>query len=506
MGVLIPFSGPLRCAAPQAILLRKEAGHTDFAGQLWDAVLLSAGLSGTNVYFSPEVLKRAAPLFEGARVYLYEFNGKLYEHLPQDIKERHGRGVFGNLAGWIENARFGTSPIDGRPAVLGRIVVNKPDVAAELTRVWQGARHLMPGLSIDVQATYDKDPVPIKGAGIGRRVHEISRADSVDVVTSPAAGAGFTRLVASMEAEPPVEIRQAVVTLLERLGPRQLVGRDLSAVSETEAVRLLEDVVTEYRPATLEEQNFVRPLMLLKDLIKQGQAAQSLTLLERIIGGMAYDAATDPTAGRIERSAEAEVLALRAQVSTLKLATDLAALRQQARLLCAGTSEGARKGHATKGHKSDGGGDGGGASDEEVADQKRYLDELDAAGASAADKAAARALFKTINTPRTARKAPPAEKPTAAPPLAKRPAISKAAPTGAERKDADAFIEEMRDAGESPEEIARAERVFKKLGVRTSVELRAELSTLRLALEVAALRSALPGDHTNRPARSSVAA
>src|SRR5688572_22276069 len=102
MGTVHAFTGALRCSTAQAVVEPKQ--HADFPGQLWDVVILSAGLSGTNVYFSPEVLQRGAPLFEGSRVYLYEFNGKLYEHLPQDIKERHGRGVFGNLAGWIENA------------------------------------------------------------------------------------------------------------------------------------------------------------------------------------------------------------------------------------------------------------------------------------------------------------------------------------------------------------------------------------------------------------------
>ena len=181
-GYLTEFSEALRLT---------QAARMDFPGQLWDVTIAEQGRSKTGHFWSAENLAEIAAKFEGVPVYKYEFDGRLYQHLPDKVKALHPKGVFGNLAGHVRNLKVGTS-LRGKPAVVGQIVVANSRTGEDLLAARKAGN--LPGLSVDAMMKWSRVPVDTPD-GPALQVHSIERPDSVDIVTNPAAGGAFDRLI-----------------------------------------------------------------------------------------------------------------------------------------------------------------------------------------------------------------------------------------------------------------------------------------------------------------------
>lgn len=294
----------LRCSYAGAPVGPVEGGA--FPGQLWDVVVVSAGLSAKKVYFPAELLKKRASVFEGVPIYLYRFDGRIHEHfdhLPDDLKRRFPMGIFANTAGVIQSATYtDSSPLDGRPAVVARAKIQDEDVAKLLLRNWNESRQNMPELSIDVSAVVERKQRDFPG-GIGRMVRDMPSASSVDIVSRGAAGAGFARLAASMGG---VFMRTRLHTLAKRLDLP--VAAELEAtdeLSDAQAGEAMERIVAAYSASTVEEQNFARALILVRDRVKQGLIGEASDMLDRLIAGTAY--APEPKAADAKEETEVPV-------------------------------------------------------------------------------------------------------------------------------------------------------------------------------------------------------
>jgi hypothetical protein len=270
------------------------AENAEFPGQIWDIVALSAGLSANGSYFSEDFVRTKAEKLNGWPINLLEFSGKHYDHLPQEVKDKYPRGVFGNLVGVVESARPGKSPIDGRPAILARARIQNEEAGKLLHRVWNESKQNMPGFSIDVEAVRKVQPERFN-AGTGQRVVDIDTKGSLDIVSSPAAGAGFLRLVASMGREDTLKSR--LTTLVEKL---ELSIDNLETTTDTNEI--LERIITGYTVSTLEEQNFARALILARDAAKEGKLGDTIQMLDALIGGTAFHPKDEKESSKKESS------------------------------------------------------------------------------------------------------------------------------------------------------------------------------------------------------------
>ncbi len=82
----------------------------DAEGSVWDAVIIRAGLSHNGTFYPDAVLKEAAALFDGARV----FAKADVEHLKDSMAGKDVR----NIVGWIASPRF----VEGATADAGYVL------------------------------------------------------------------------------------------------------------------------------------------------------------------------------------------------------------------------------------------------------------------------------------------------------------------------------------------------------------------------------------------------
>lgn len=170
------------------ILREVDAGQRD-----WEVRIVQAGISKNGRLYPADVLRQAAPLFEGARVYTYRrlLDGKeFFDHLSEDELKANPEGYARDLAGFIKAPMVRGADLVGTLHVL--------PASAWLHENLRDARdHGLPipyGLSIDCEG--DGHWVERSGEKV-LHVDSILHVRSVDVVTHPAAGGRFLRLVAS---------------------------------------------------------------------------------------------------------------------------------------------------------------------------------------------------------------------------------------------------------------------------------------------------------------------
>ena len=174
----------------EAVEILREAGE---GGREWDVRIVQAGISKNGRFYPLEVLRRDASLFEGARVYTYDrlLKGKeIFDHLSDEELRANPQGYAKDLVGFIKAPHVEGSILMGTLVVL--------EGAAWLRQNLQDAakrgRLDLYGLSIDAEG----DGHYLERAeGKILHVDSIHRVRSVDVVTYPAAGGQFLRLVAS---------------------------------------------------------------------------------------------------------------------------------------------------------------------------------------------------------------------------------------------------------------------------------------------------------------------
>lgn len=195
-----------------------------------EVTIIQAGTSKNGVFYPDAVLREAAALFEGARV----FNKADAVH-----KAGGGKDVAALLGG-IYSVRF----IEGAAPDTGRLVgtfkplsETDPTVIKMTEAVKRGMQGLM-GLSIDADARTAK-------AGKVRTVRQFTRVHSVDLIVEPGAGGGLDRLT------------EAATDPLDSTNPQPSAGEAmLTKLQLIAALAVLAPMATRLTEAATESQLF----------------------------------------------------------------------------------------------------------------------------------------------------------------------------------------------------------------------------------------------------------
>lgn len=159
-------------------------------GKKWGVLIIEEGKSKNRNHYARKVLQEAAPLYEGAKMFL--------DH--QEDTRKFGRSTK-DVAGFLKSVvpvllSASTTEADAAPkfALAATAVITKATVREEMLDAWNEGKADLYGLSHDVMAesVTVQDP-----AGAFYDVTRIESVKSVDLVTNPAAGGRVLRLVAS---------------------------------------------------------------------------------------------------------------------------------------------------------------------------------------------------------------------------------------------------------------------------------------------------------------------
>jgi len=236
-------------------------------GEEWDVVLIEAGRSkgGSQgqILYPEEVLKKAVPLFENAKCYAFEFSGQIYDHLPENIKQAVPQGFAKNLVGYFTNPKLKKLP-NGKKGIVARFHVIADWLKSALKNAGKKLPELL-GFSIDAEGVVDKE---------NQVALSIDRVDSVDLVTYPAAGGRFLRMVASRLAASLQQ--QANLKTSNKGGLDMVEGRMLlmmkglqSGLKEGQELEITDDVVNAIFSEALEKEEIEESRDELKEIISQ---------------------------------------------------------------------------------------------------------------------------------------------------------------------------------------------------------------------------------------------
>lgn len=170
----------------------------DEKGLRWLIRVIRSGISGNKNFYGDSVLREAAPLFEGARVFVKSDD----EHLA-------GKGKnFRNLIGRLTAPKFieGRSPDTGELRAVLELLESAGEIPAKMREAWSRnmAKDLF-GFSIDATGSAKtRDGI--------RVAQKFTKVHSVDLIIEPGAGGELINLI---EAQSPQE--GAMKELLQRM-------------------------------------------------------------------------------------------------------------------------------------------------------------------------------------------------------------------------------------------------------------------------------------------------
>lgn len=164
-----------------------EAGAT-LTGKKWGVLVIQEGMSKNRNRYGRKCLTEAAPLYEGAKIYM--------DH--EETPRRFGRSTR-DVAGFLKDVKpvslgGGKEATGGRMALAATAVIVNPGVRDMLLEAYQEGNPDMFGLSHDVKA---ESVAAVGPDGPFYEVQRIESVQSVDFVTNPAAGGRLVRIVAS---------------------------------------------------------------------------------------------------------------------------------------------------------------------------------------------------------------------------------------------------------------------------------------------------------------------
>lgn len=210
----------------------------DVEGTAWDVVIAAPGPTLNGWFFDDAVLRAAETLFEGVDANLYDLPDGGGVHVPDNLFDAK-RLLVRKKAGWIDGVRY-TAGV-GLTGVLhfldsfGWLGKNLLTAAA--------AGHAPYGLSLDCPTRAKMDT--IDGKKLWRAL-EILAADSVDIVTRPAAGGKFQRAVAAQDGEDPM--KKKLIAMLKQKRPDLLEGVDTDTMTDDELERRATMAMTPIEP------------------------------------------------------------------------------------------------------------------------------------------------------------------------------------------------------------------------------------------------------------------
>jgi len=200
-------------ALHETMTILQESGAD---GREWKVAIIEAGISKNDRLYSLDVLRKAAPLFEGARCYAYDrtLKGKpVFDHLSDEEYRVNPKGYSRDLIGVL------TQPMIEGSRLVGTLrLLPSADWLRNNLRYLAEKGYVFPyGLSID--SSGDAHHTESGGKQV-LHVDAIRQVNSVDLVTHAAAGGQFLRIVASVaiaQAEREREAEQTQMALIEGL-------------------------------------------------------------------------------------------------------------------------------------------------------------------------------------------------------------------------------------------------------------------------------------------------
>jgi cation transport regulator len=203
------------------IILQEREGSN---GAEWEVVIIQAGVSKNNRMYPLEVLRQAAPLFEGCRVYAYDrlLKGKeIFDHLSDEELSANPQGYARDLVGFLKEPRIVGSKLMATLHVLEAAKWLRDN----LKDAFAHGQSQLYGLSID--AAGEGHMIESGGQQV-LHVDAIRTVSSTDVVSYPAAGGAFTRLIAGVNT---LEIERQVEATVQSIS-KQMAEMNFRSVME----------------------------------------------------------------------------------------------------------------------------------------------------------------------------------------------------------------------------------------------------------------------------------
>ncbi len=186
----------------------KEARHAGIIGLLeakdakgareWACVVIEEGASANRRFYPASTLQAAVKLFEGVQVYFTHTASAKPEPDPRD------------LAGFIRAPKVAFIEAAKKTAILATFRSTSARATELLTEAFEANHPGLVGLSINAAG---KGQAVKMAEGLFYRVDSIDEVDSVDMVSKPAAGGRFLRLVAGRS---PVPVSEEDLVMLEK--------------------------------------------------------------------------------------------------------------------------------------------------------------------------------------------------------------------------------------------------------------------------------------------------
>lgn len=213
------------------------AHATDPEGSVWEVVIAEPGFT-KNGWYHPEAVLRAAAdegVFEGVDVCLFELPQGV-THIPDNLFAVKNL-LTKNKAGWID----GVSYAQGR-GLMG--VLHFLD-----SFKWLGANFLEAqaqgvapyGLSYDAVVRAKTDTIDGQNVICAKK---FAAADSVDIVSRPAAGGKFQRAVQAHDKGEDVMKKKELIAMLKKQRQDLVAGKDLDNMADDELVELARMAMT----------------------------------------------------------------------------------------------------------------------------------------------------------------------------------------------------------------------------------------------------------------------
>jgi hypothetical protein len=193
-----------------------EAEKKEKAGLLWAAVAIQAGVSQNRNYYPEATLRAAAPLYEGAKVFV---NHELRTDVMRDP---------GGLIGRFREAKYATvEGADGTKvgAVVGTLKVTSRSWRERMIEASEAGELDLYGLSHTIVNPVTQNVRLADGPA--SRVDKITAVESLDVVSFPSAGGRLMKMVAGMSSPVPVT-EEGLMKFAEKLAKLQEGAPDLA--------------------------------------------------------------------------------------------------------------------------------------------------------------------------------------------------------------------------------------------------------------------------------------
>lgn len=206
-----------------------ERGPLDDKGKIWEVVLIKAGMSKNGRLYSREVLRDAVErkIFEGLPAFAFVYrtpDGLILDHAPDGVSTSNFPK---DVAGFYKDVRFDESSGE----IVGQFHFVDPVLQTKHKEAFDAGNKNLFGLSIDAIGEGEqltKDTVEIK---------YFVRASSDDLVSAPAAGGRFIRMVASLakrrvlKEDGKMDKRKLLLQLIMEVKPDLLEGKDTATIT-----------------------------------------------------------------------------------------------------------------------------------------------------------------------------------------------------------------------------------------------------------------------------------